>query len=50
MDKEINCSENDIPISPQGQFQLLWNSINSKRGYSWQVNPYVWTTLFRRIE
>lgn len=32
------------------RFKVLWNSINSKRGYGWDVNPYVWVIGFRRIE
>jgi hypothetical protein len=27
-------------------FQLLWNSINAKRGYGWDVNPWVWVVEF----
>jgi hypothetical protein len=28
----------------------LWNSINAKRGYSWESNPWVWVIEFKRIE
>jgi hypothetical protein len=31
-------------------FQELWNSINAKRGYSWESNPYVWVLEFRRVQ
>jgi hypothetical protein len=31
-------------------FQKLWDSINSKRGYGWNVNPWVWAISFRRIQ
>jgi hypothetical protein len=31
-------------------FKQLWDSINAKRGYSWEVNPYVWVITFRRIK
>jgi len=31
-------------------FKKLWNSINSKRGYGWDVNPWVWVVEFERIE
>ncbi len=27
----------------------LWNSINAKRGYGWDVNPMVWVISFKRI-
>jgi hypothetical protein len=30
------------------QFHTLWDSINAKRGYSWQVNPWVWAITFKR--
>jgi hypothetical protein len=26
----------------------LWNSLNAKQGYSWEVNPWVWAISFRR--
>ena len=28
-------------------FQRLWNSINAKRGYSWELNPWVWVIEFK---
>lgn len=31
-------------------FQHLWDSINAKRGYGWDVNPWVWVVEFKRIE
>ena len=30
-------------------FRTLWNSINAKRGYSWESNPWVWVIEFKRI-
>jgi len=33
-----------IRITP---FQFLWNSINEKRGYGWDVNPWVWVIEFK---
>jgi hypothetical protein len=30
-------------------FRKLWDSINSKRGYGWDVNPWVWVVVFKRI-
>jgi len=29
-------------------FRQLWNSINEKRGYGWDKNPYVWVVEFER--
>lgn len=31
-------------------FWAGWDSINAKRGYSWESNPWVWVIEFRRIE
>lgn len=31
------------------QFSDLWDSINKKRGYSWDSNPWVWVVEFERI-
>lgn len=32
------------------EFYLLWNSINAKRGYSWESNPWVWIIEFKSVE
>lgn len=39
----------NIMSSYQRDFQFLWNSINAKRGFGWDVNPWVWAVSFRRI-
>jgi len=31
-------------------YEALWNEINAKRGYGWDVNPWVWVIEFKRIE
>ena len=31
-------------------FRDLWNSINKKRGFGWDLNPWVWVVKFRRID
>ena len=28
------------------EFEWLWDSINAKRGYSWESNPWVWVVEF----
>lgn len=30
-------------------FIELWDSLNAKRGYGWDVNPFVWVIEFRRV-
>lgn len=30
-----------------GWWEHLWDSINAKRGYSWESNPWVWVVSFR---
>ena len=30
-----------------GCFRVFWNQLNAKRGYGWDVNPWVWVILFR---
>ena len=29
-------------------FKWLWDSINAKRGYSWNSNPWVWVIEFTK--
>lgn len=31
-------------------FYELWDSINAKRGYGWDANPWVWVIEFKRID
>jgi len=31
-------------------FAALWDSINAKRGYGWDTNPWVWVVAFSRVE
>jgi len=33
----------------QSAFQYLWDSINAKRGYGWDSNPWVWIIMFKRV-
>lgn len=30
-------------------YKVLWDSINAKRGFGWEVNPWVWVIEFKRI-
>jgi len=40
----------DLSQHPQRQYRYLWNSLNAKRGYSWDSNPAVWIYEFKRVE
>jgi hypothetical protein len=33
----------------EAAFEVLWDSINAKRGYSWEGNPWVWAISFERV-
>jgi hypothetical protein len=39
-----------IKINHLTQFRELWDSINAKRGYGWDVNPWVWVIEFKRVD
>jgi hypothetical protein len=51
---DLGTDERGRPVNKMILFRLhfsvLWNSINAKRGYAWEVNPWVWAITFRRIE
>lgn len=32
------------------KFMTLWDRINSKRGYGWDANPWVWVVEFKRAK
>ena len=34
----------------RNDFLDLWDSINAKRGYSWESNPWVWVITFERVD
>ncbi len=34
---------------PQVQYRRQWDALNAKRGYGWDVNPWVWVIEFRRL-
>lgn len=37
-------------ISAVAAYSSLWDSLNAKRGFSWESNPWCWVISFRRIE
>ena len=36
-----------MPNKASGGFRRLWDSLNAKRGYGWDVNPWVWRYEFK---
>jgi len=36
--------------SQRAEFSKLWDSINAKRGFGWDVNPWVWVIEFKVVE
>jgi hypothetical protein len=32
------------------EYAVLWDRLNAKRGYGWDVNPLVWVIEFKRID
>jgi len=39
-----------LTIAPYNGFSRLWNELNTKRGYGWEANPWVWVIEFERVE
>jgi len=31
------------------EFRALWDCLNAKRGYGWEINPFVWAITFKRL-
>ncbi len=30
-------------------YKHLWDSLNAKRGFGWDVNPWVWAITFKQV-
>ncbi len=45
-------SDPNDPCEPthKGYFKTLWNDINEKRGFGWDMSPWVWVVEFRRTK
>ena len=39
----------DDCLDYRNPFAKLWDSINAKRGFSWESNPWVWVVKFEVI-
>ena len=48
-----NCPVGSIPAHQAGpcayHYAQLWDSINAKRGFGWETNPFVWAITFRKL-
>jgi len=33
-------------LTAYGEYMLLWDALNAKRGYPWESNPWVWVIEF----
>ena len=42
--------EGQIPNPSRRDFEVLWDSINAKRGYPWQSDPWVWVIAFEALK
>ncbi len=43
-------NEGEMGETYRDAFKKLWNSLNAKRGYGWDTNPWVWAIRFKRIK
>ncbi len=42
--------EGKLHVGVKEAFEELWDSINEKRGFGWEKNPFVWVVTFKRVE
>ena len=45
----MNDARSHQHLDARNRFACLWDSINAKRGYGWDTNPWVWAISFRRL-
>lgn len=53
-DEEIELEGIRVPDLPGSEnlrhrFSRLWDSLNAKRGYGWEFNPWVWPIGFQKL-
>lgn len=55
----VDCPSHDFSggfcIGPRcpdlrAKFRDLWDSLNARRGYPWEANPWAWAIAFRRVK
>jgi len=50
-DEPINAfAAIDLSLKGFEWFPEAWDSINAKRGFGWEVNPWIWVVEFRMID
>ncbi len=49
VEQGISIGESDENIPYRRGFHILWDSINAKRGYGWDVNPWDFALTFKVI-
>jgi hypothetical protein len=49
LDEGVDYEWHGIPVGMRDNYRTLWDSLNAKRGYGWDVNPWVWVIEFRRV-
>lgn len=47
--ESLNGSDEWSELSARAGFADRWNEINGKRGYPWEMNPWVWVLGFKKI-
>jgi len=47
--KEFPPSECFRKPTARESFRILWDHLNAKRGFGWDVNPFVWVIEFKRL-
>ena len=47
--QDIDIDGEYWPGGPRRMFMELWNGLNAKRGYGWDVNPWVFVIVFETV-
>lgn len=47
----VTCAVPDVELLGEYRvgYKALWDSLNAKRGYGWDKNPWVWVIEFKRV-
>jgi len=44
-----DCAKLGHDYDGRNLYKILWDSLNAKRGFPWESNPWVWAITFKRI-